>query len=67
MGNPLASLVIVVVFVTAVTLVAMVTRGIPSHPDKSDVTGAIRKTQGSNPIDRARTVTLRVGLHVLTC
>jgi hypothetical protein len=39
--------------------------GIPSHPDNSDVTGAIRKTQISNYGEYARISVLCV--HFLIC
>jgi hypothetical protein len=44
----------------------MVMLGIPSNPDNSDVTGAIRRGQFLNSGERARIVTLCVGLLSLT-
>jgi hypothetical protein len=51
MEHPLISLVIKAIFVTAVTLVAMVTWGIPSHPAKHVATAAIRTTLGWHHTD----------------
>jgi hypothetical protein len=46
--------------VVMVTLVIIVSLGIPSHPDNSDVTGTIRKCQKSVSGERYRNVTQRV-------
>jgi hypothetical protein len=57
-GNPRTTLISTTVFIAMITLVCMVTTGIPSHPDKSGDKAKIPNDQRSNYLESDKTVTL---------
>jgi hypothetical protein len=72
-GNPQATLVImvtsvtfvIIIFITMVTMVTMALWGTPANPDNSEVTGAIRNVKDKILTKREDNYTVRTFLNIL--